>query len=129
MSNRIVAATVAALLSLTSTAVFAAEPTPAGAYYGAGTVGAMFVETAGLAVSGGDVARQGGSATAGTVRWTGGPVANSEGAYYGAGAIGAMFRESAGLATNGGDVGRQGGGATASAVRWEVAAPALQPGT
>lgn len=48
-----------------------AAPAETASVYGVGTVGALTRETKGLATSADAVVRQGGAATAATVRWTG----------------------------------------------------------
>lgn len=106
------AAVVAAALA--SSVAVAGEPAPV---YGAKSVGAMYWEAAGVATTPAEIARQGGGATAATVRWTSGPAAQP-GSVYGFGSVGALTRETAGLATSQTDVVRQGGAATALAVRW-----------
>lgn len=122
MANRILSTLPAASVA------FVAVASPAladerGAAYGAGTVGALFAETRGLAVNAAEVARQGGAATAGAVRWIATPARPVEGSVYGAGSVGAMYFETRGVATSAEDVARQGGGVTAAAVRWTDGEP------
>ncbi|MGU3539535.1 hypothetical protein [Methylobacterium sp. A54F] len=76
MSNRISVRSVAVLLALAAAApALAAEPA---AVYGAKTVGAMALESAGRPTNGTMVRRQGGFATAGAVRWIKTPAATME---------------------------------------------------
>lgn len=120
MSIRFASLSTAALLAVATLSPALADE--AGSVYGAKTVGALTLETRGLATNSDAVAQQGGAATASTVRWTSGEYAPSD-AVYGFGSVGAMVRETSGLATSSAAVARQGGAATASTVRWVDATP------
>lgn len=126
MSIRFASLSTAALIAVAAaSSAFADE---AGSYYGAKTVGALVLETRGLATDQAAVARQGGAATAGTVRWVSTPASVEltsapAGAAYGFGTVGAMVRETSGVATIPAEITRQGGAATASTVRWIDATP------
>ncbi|GLS42984.1 hypothetical protein [Methylobacterium brachythecii] len=119
MSNRITRTTAALALGL----VALATPAFADEIVGAKTVGAMTFETRGVATNAMQVGRQGGFATAGTVRWTATPAEQTAAVIHNAGSVGALTLETLGLATNAGDVRNQGGARTAAAVRW-TSAPA-----
>lgn len=124
MSIRFASLSTAALIA--AAIVSPALADEAGSIYGAKTVGALLNETRGLATDATAVVRQGGAATAGTVRWTAAPLELTSapvGAVYGFGSVGAMVRETAGLATTPSEIARQGGGATASTVLWVEGAP------
>ena len=126
MTNRIIALSTAAVLSIAAlgaSAAFADESSNVDAVYGAKTIGALLNETRGLATDASAVRRQGGAASAATVRWTQ-PAEVHAGSVYGAKTVGALLNETRGLATDASAVRLQGGAATAATVRW-TGAPAV----
>lgn len=101
----------------------AIEAKPQSAIHGVKTVGALTLESRGLATGPRDVIRQGGLATAGTARWVPAPAEVNTAAFTGAGTVGALRLETLGLATSASGVHLQGGAVSARAVRW-TSAPA-----
>ena len=123
MQNRIISLSTAAALTLAALGTSAI----AGTVNDTKTIGAMSIESRGVATTPAEIRRQGGFTTAATAQWsasapvtlTGNAVAN------GTKTIGAMAVETQGRATSPDQVRRQGGLLVPGAIRW-VAKPAIE---